>query len=84
MTAPPEPSAPPEGDLVRGLGARSAVAVVVGGVIGSAVFLVATDIRASVASPIWGVAVWIAAGLLSLIGGLTFAELGGRFPGTGG
>jgi basic amino acid/polyamine antiporter, APA family len=84
MTAPPELPAPPDGDLVRGLGARSAVAVVVGAVIGSGVFLVAADIRASVASPIWGVAVWIAAGLLSLIGGLTFAELGGRFPGTGG
>lgn len=84
MTTPPERLAPPEGDLVRGLGAGSALAVVVGAVIGSGVFLVAADIRASVASPVWGVAVWIAAGLLSLIGGLTFAELGGRFPGAGG
>jgi APA family basic amino acid/polyamine antiporter len=69
---------------VRGLGAGSAVAVVVGAVIGSGVFLVAADIRASMSSPLWGVAVWIVAGLLSLIGGLTFAELGGRFPGAGG
>lgn len=84
MTPPPERPELPEGGLVRGLGARSAVAVVVGGVIGSGVFLVAADIRASVASPLWGLAVWIAAGLLSLIGALTFAELGGRFPGTGG
>src|SRR5215813_12870594 len=74
----------PEGDLVRGLGVGSAFAVVVGGVIGSAVFLVAADIRASLSSPIWAVGVWIAAGLLSLIGALTFAELGGRFPGAGG
>jgi len=74
----------PEGGLVRGLGVGSAFAVVVGAVIGSGVFLVAADIRASLSSPIWGVGVWIAAGLLSLIGGLTFAELGGRFPGTGG
>ncbi|HWU88037.1 MAG TPA: amino acid permease [Kofleriaceae bacterium] len=84
MTAPPERPAPPAGSLVRGLGVRSAVAVVVGAVIGSGVFLVAADIRASVPSPAWGVAVWIAAGLASLIGGLTFAELGGRFPGAGG
>jgi len=83
MAAPPEP-APPAGDLVRGLGAGSAFAVVVGAVIGSGVFLVAADISASVSSPLWGVGVWVAAGLLSLIGGLTFAELGGRFPGTGG
>lgn len=46
-------------------------------------FLVAADIRASVSSSLWGLAVWIAAGLLSLIRALTFAELGGRFPGTG-
>jgi len=84
MTTPPERSAPPEGDLVRGLGAGSALAVVVGAVIGSGVFLVAADIRASVSASFWGLAVWIAAGLLSLIGGLTFAELGGRFPGVGG
>ena len=84
MTAPPERPAPPEGDLVRGLGAGSALAVVVGAVIGSGVFLVAADIGASVSSPVWGVGVWIAAGLLSLIGALTFAELGGRIPGTGG
>jgi APA family basic amino acid/polyamine antiporter len=84
MTAPPERRALPEGDLVRGLGTGSAFAVVVGAVIGSGVFLVAADIGASVPSPVWGVAVWIAAGLISLIGGLTFAELGGRLPGTGG
>lgn len=74
----------PEEELVRGLGAGSAVGVVVGAVIGSGVFLVAADIRASVAAPLWGVAVWVAAGVLSLIGALTFAELGGRFPGAGG
>lgn len=84
MTAPPDRPAPPEADLVRGLGAGSALAVVVGAVIGSGVFLVAADIGKVVASPIWGVAVWIAAGLLSLIGALTFAELGGRLPGAGG
>ncbi len=83
MATPERPALPAEG-LVRGLGAGSAVAVVVGAVIGSGVFLVAADIRASVSSPLWGVAVWIAAGLLSLIGGLTFAELGGRCPGAGG
>src|SRR5262245_49927518 len=84
MTEPPERPAPPDDGLVRGLGATSAFAVVVGAVIGSGVFLVAADINASVASPVWGISVWIAAGLLSLIGGLTFSELGGRFPGTGG
>jgi APA family basic amino acid/polyamine antiporter len=84
MTVPPERPTTPDGDLVRGLGAGSALAVVVGAVIGSGVFLVAADIGASVAAPVWGVGVWIAAGLLSLLGALTFAELGGRFPGDGG
>jgi len=83
-TLPERPAVAEAAGLVRGLGAGSALAVVVGAVIGSGVFLVATDISASVSSPVWGLAVWIAAGLLSLIGGLTFAELGGQFPGAGG
>jgi APA family basic amino acid/polyamine antiporter len=51
MSAPPERPVSPEGELVRGLGAGSAFAVVVGGVIGSGVFLVSADINASVSSP---------------------------------
>ena len=70
--------------LSRSLGLTSAVSLVAGSVIGSGVFLVASDILRAVPSPIPGLSVWVVAGLLSLLGGLTFAELGAMFQGSGG
>src|SRR5687767_13481928 len=70
--------------LVRGLKLGSATAVVAGSVIGSGVFLVAADIAKELPSPAMALAVWIVAGLISLMGGLAFAELGAAFPGAGG
>lgn len=70
--------------LNRTLGLTSAVCLVMGAVIGSGVFLVASDIMTAVPSPVPGLSVWVVAGLLSLLGGLTFAELGAMFPGAGG
>ena len=70
--------------LVRSLGLGSACALVVGSVIGAGAFLVAADISRSLPSPRLALSVWVAAGLLSLLGGLTFAELGAMYPGTGG
>ncbi|MBI4349351.1 MAG: amino acid permease [Elusimicrobia bacterium] len=78
MTPPPSPG------LVRGLGLGSAFCVVAGSVIGSGVFLVATDIAKSVPSPLQALSVWVLAGALSLIGGLVFSELGAMFPAAGG
>jgi basic amino acid/polyamine antiporter, APA family len=75
-------SARPE--LVRTLGLGTAFSVLTGSVIGSGVFLVAADIGKSVPSPWGALAVWLAAGVFSLLGGLTFAELGAALPGTGG
>lgn len=76
----------PEGStgLVRGLGLGSGFCVVAGSVIGSGVFLVATDISKSVPGPWQGLWVWALAGIVSLMGGLVFAELGAMFPAAGG
>lgn len=70
--------------LVRGLGLGSTISVVAGSVIGSGVFLVAADIGKELSSPWLALGVWLVAGLISLVGGLTFAELGAAFPGAGG
>lgn len=70
--------------LSRSLGLSSAVSLVAGSVIGSGVFLVASDILRAVPSPVPGLSVWLIAGVLSLLGGLTFAELGAMFQGSGG
>lgn len=70
--------------LPRSLGPLSAIAVLVGSTIGSGIFrspaVVAQDINAL--GPF--VLAWVLGGLVALAGALTFAELGGMFPRTGG
>jgi APA family basic amino acid/polyamine antiporter len=70
--------------LQRSLGLWPAIAVVVGTVIGSGIFLVPTDMVKAVGSPAMVFAVWIFGGVLSLFGALTYAELSAAMPGAGG
>ena len=70
--------------LIRGLGLWAATAVVVGSMIGQAVFLVASDMSREVNS-MWKVlVVWIVGGVIVLFGALCYAELGAAIPEAGG
>jgi len=76
-----------EGDasaLVRGLGLWPATAAVVGVVIGTAIFLVGSEVARAAGSAALSVAAWIVGGLLSLCGVLCLAELGAAMPRAGG
>jgi len=79
---------PPEAasrfDLKRDLGVWSAAAIVVGTVIGSAIFIVPRDMIKNVGSPLMVFAVWIFGGMLSLFGALSYAELAAALPEAGG
>jgi APA family basic amino acid/polyamine antiporter len=70
--------------LRRALGIWSAVSIVIGTVIGSGIFLVPTQMIQSVGSVSSLFTVWIAAGILSLFGALTYAELSAAMPEAGG
>ncbi len=70
--------------LVRGLGPLAATAIVVGNVIGTGVFLKSRVMTCNVGTPGGVIAVWIVAGLLSLAGALTYAELAAMWPRAGG
>src|SRR2546430_13351461 len=70
--------------LQRVLGLWSAVSIVMGTVIGSGVFLVPSTMIAKVGSVKILFAVWVVAGLLSLFGALTYAELAAAMPEAGG
>jgi APA family basic amino acid/polyamine antiporter len=70
--------------LPRVLGIWDVIAIVVGGVIGSGIFLVPKSIAAAVQSPILVLGVWVVGGMLSYFGALTFAELGAAMPEAGG
>jgi APA family basic amino acid/polyamine antiporter len=70
--------------LIRGLGLIAAISVIIGNVIGTGVFLKARVMTCNVGSPEWVIIAWIAAGLLSLAGALTYAELTAMKPQAGG
>ncbi|MEK7409327.1 MAG: amino acid permease [Acidobacteriota bacterium] len=70
--------------LRRELGPWSAAAIVVGTVIGSGIFLVPKDMIQHVGSPGMVFLVWVAGGLLSLAGALSYAELAAAMPEAGG
>jgi basic amino acid/polyamine antiporter, APA family len=70
--------------LIRGLGLIAAISVIIGNVIGTGVFLKARVMTCNVGTPTWVIIAWIAAGLLSLAGALTYAELTAMKPQAGG
>jgi len=70
--------------LHRCLGLRDSLAVVVGSVIGTGIFLKAAVMTQDLQSGFWVILAWFAAGVLSLLGAMTFAELGTIFPHAGG
>lgn len=72
-------------DLKRTLGRRDLTLLVVGNVIGSGIFLVpAAVMRQSGESVPIAMVVWLVGGILSLLGALSYAELGSMDPEAGG
>jgi basic amino acid/polyamine antiporter, APA family len=71
-------------ELVRGLTLIAAISVVVGNVIGTGVFLKARVMTCNVGTPVKVLAVYVIAGLLSLAGALSYAELAAMMPRAGG
>jgi basic amino acid/polyamine antiporter, APA family len=70
--------------LVRAIGLPSATALVVGTIVGSSIFVQASEITAKVPSIGGVILAWSMAGALTLIGALVCAELASAFPKTGG
>ena len=70
--------------LLRALTLRDAIALLVGTVIGTGVFLKTAVMTQQLGSPTLVLLAWLAAGLLSLAGALAYAELGAMFPQAGG
>lgn len=73
----------PEG-LKREIGLLPAIATVVGLVIGSGVFFKPGKVFASTGDLTWGLLAWVLGGAITLLAGLTIAELAASIPRTGG
>jgi basic amino acid/polyamine antiporter, APA family len=70
--------------LRRQLGLTSAIALVVGEVIGVGIFLTPAGMAKEVGSPFWLFLTWLVMGGVTLAGALTLGELAARFPTAGG
>jgi len=75
---------PHQPSLIPTLGIFSAVMLVAGGVIGSGIFRKAGVMAAQVGSPEVLLGVWLVAGIISILGTLSNAELAAMMPQTGG
>src|SRR5437773_5931186 len=77
---------PPEagGDFVRGLGLLDSTMLVAGSMIGSGIFIVSADIGRTVGSPLWLLLAWLVAGIVTVMGALTYGELAAMYPRAGG
>ena len=71
--------------LERALGFKDLLFIVIGIVIGSGIFIVPASVfRQTEGSVGLALLVWLVAGVLSLLGALSYAELGAMFPEAGG
>jgi amino acid transporter len=61
-----------------------AVAIIVGIVIGAGIFKAPSIVAGSVSSESVFIALWVAGGVISLVGALCYAELGSAYPNAGG
>src|SRR5690348_6000261 len=73
-----------DASLRRALNPTGAISIVVGTVIGTGIFLKSAVMSQLLGSSGWVLAAWAAAGLLSIAGTLTYAELGAMLPQAGG
>lgn len=71
-------------ELKRSLGLNTTIAIVVGGVIGSGIFMKPALMGSQLGSPVLLLSVWVVAGIITLFGALSNAEVAAMFPETGG
>ena len=71
-------------EFVKALTLTDATMLVAGSMIGSGIFIVSADISRSVGSPLWLMLAWIAAGVITMLGALSYGELAAMYPRAGG
>src|SRR6201988_4355857 len=68
----------------RTLSPATTISIVIGGVIGSGIFMKPSLMASQLGSPLLLLSVWIVAGVITLFGALSNAEVASIFPETGG
>jgi APA family basic amino acid/polyamine antiporter len=73
-----------DGGLRRVLGPVSATSIVVGAIVGVGIFFTPTQVAGIAGRADLALWIWVAGGVVALLGALTFAELGGMYSRAGG
>jgi basic amino acid/polyamine antiporter, APA family len=68
----------------RRLNLFDSIAIVVGSMVGSGIFIVSADIARTLGSPGWLLVVWIVTGIFTVFAALSYGELASMFPDAGG
>jgi APA family basic amino acid/polyamine antiporter len=71
-------------EFVRAMTLTDATMLVAGSMIGSGIFIVSADISRTVGSPFWLLMAWIVAGVVTILGALSYGELAAMYPRAGG
>ena len=79
-----ENNSPSSPSLLQKLGLFTAVTIVIGSMVGSGIFKKASPMSAELGAPGIMIAIWIVAGLVTMIGALINAEVTGLIPRAGG
>jgi basic amino acid/polyamine antiporter, APA family len=77
-------AAAPSPELPRKLGLLDSTSIVVGSMIGSAIFLLPNTIAQNIHSVPLTLTLWLLGGVVSMLGALAYAELGAMLPESGG
>lgn len=77
-------SPPARPTLLRGMSLADSVLLLVGGIIGSGLFLTSSDVAASTRTPFFFMLAWIVGAVVSVLACFSVAELGAMFPEAGG
>jgi len=75
---------PHEPSLIKGLGLLDSTTLIMGSMIGSAIFIAPSLMAGYMASPEWIILLWLVGGLITVLGALSYGELAAAMPRAGG
>jgi APA family basic amino acid/polyamine antiporter len=81
---PKTPEAAPKPALLHELGLFDATMLVMGGIVGAGIFINPYVVARQVHTPVLILGVWIAGGVIAMLGAFIYAELAARMPDVGG
>ena len=84
IAASPEQASPMQISLARRVGLFDATMVVMGGIVGSGIFINAFVVARQVHTPVLILGAWAAGGVMAMLGAFIYAELADRKPNVGG